>query len=57
MSYAESFLSYADDQGQVDLDIAAQLLEEHGTTFEELRAESYKDAPTDAEALLSWLGY
>ena len=55
--YAESFLAYADDQGQVDLDIAAQLLDEHDTNFDNIIADGYDEALTDGEALLHWIGY
>ena len=50
MSYSESFLLYADDRGLVDIDIASQLLEEHGTDFQTIIADGYKEDVTNGEA-------
>ena len=52
--YRESVEAYADDRGLLDLDIAEQVLEEHG------RSASDSDLPEDwdnATALLDFLGY
>ena len=58
MTYEESFLQYADDQGQVDLDIAAQFLLDHSTNFTNLFEDGFDPSlMTDAEALLEWIGY
>lgn len=53
-SYRESVEAYADDRGMLDLDIAAQVLEEHG------RNPNDSDLPErwdHAETLFEFLGY
>ena len=58
MTYQEQFLHYSDDAGQVDVDIASQLLEEHSTNFNQILADGYPvDKITDGITLLDWLGY
>lgn len=57
-SYADSVLHYADDQGNLDADIAHQLLDEHSTDFDQLLLDGFpSDRLLNAEALLDWLGY
>ena len=58
MSYAESVLQYADDQGNLDADVVNQLLDEHDTTIENFLADGFPEADiTNGEALLHWMGY
>ncbi len=53
-NYQESVEAYADDRGILDLDIAAQVLREHG------RSPNDSDLPErwdHAETLFNFLGY
>jgi len=57
-SYAESVLHYADDRGNLDADIAQQLLDEHSTSFSDILQDGFPSAHIlNAAALLDWLGY
>ena len=58
MSYKQSVLNYADDQGNLDEDVVIQLLDEHDTTIENFIADGYPEQYTfHAETLLDWMGY
>jgi hypothetical protein len=58
MSYEQSVLRYADDQGNLDADIVDQLLEEHSTDAATLISDGFNpDLICNAQALLNWLGY
>ena len=54
MTYSDSVLDYADDLGLLDLDVAAQVLEEHGRTAEDT---DLPEAWDNAHVLLDFLGY
>lgn len=62
MTYEETVLDYADQDGNLSHGDACQLLQEHGFTMDDLYADSHGvnwchlDA-RNAEALLAWLGY
>jgi len=62
MTYEESVLDYADQDGNLSRGDAVQLLKDHGFTLDDLYADSHGvswchlDA-RNAEALLAWLGY
>ena len=49
-TYEESVLRYADNDGNLSLKVAKQLLEEHGFSL-------FDTNERNAEALLEWLGY
>ena len=54
MTCSDSVLEYADDLGLLDLDVAAQVLEEHGRTAEDT---DLPEAWDNAHVLLDFLGY
>ena len=62
MSFEDSVLQYADQDGNLSLGDAQQLFSQHGFEFEEIYADNHDiswpalDA-RNAEALLAWLGY
>lgn len=62
MTYEESVLDYADQDGNLSRGDAVQLLKDHGFTLEDVYADHHGvswchlDA-RNAEALLAWLGY
>jgi len=62
ITYEESVLDYADQDGNLSRADASQLLQEHGFELADLYADSHDIDPValdarNAEALLAWLGY
>ena len=62
LTYEDSVLEAADDNGNLSYTDACRLFSEHGATFDEIYSDNHGvswvalDA-RNAEALLAWLGY
>lgn len=62
MTYEDSVLDYADENGNLTYKVANQLLREHGFTHDDVYEDRHGVDPValdahNAQALLYWLGY
>ena len=57
MTYEESFLLTANDDGQIPEWAIEQIFHEHGSSLTEFSAETPEHLIDDGETILNWLGY
>ena len=56
-SYSQQVIDAADADGNLSVQLASRLLEDHSTSLYEMEKDGYKGSWCHAPSLLTWLGY